>query len=212
MSGQEFSKQATGFPSVFFLDSEISQKYHVEMPKPNISIPPYVRSIIGDFSQSRDIARSFFETIHEWMPIISKKRFYENFNPLCSLSPDHALVILCMDLISWLPGVQAHDGRTAPYLAAKKYYLDLELADVLSIQCLQAGILIATFELGHAIYPSAYLSVAACARYGSALGLDWRTASSRECISCSVDSEEQSRAWWAIVLLDRYVLFHHFDC
>jgi len=55
-----------------------------------------------------------------------------------------------MDLICWLPGSQIQDPRTPTYLAAKRYYLDLEISGVLSIQGLQAGIFIALFELGHA--------------------------------------------------------------
>ncbi|RDW81835.1 hypothetical protein BP6252_02947 [Coleophoma cylindrospora] len=110
---------------------------------------------------------------------------------------------MCMDLISWLPGSRTQNPRTTTYLAAKRYYLDLEIAGILSIQCLQAGILVAIFELGHAIYPSAFLSVAACARYGSALGLDWRTNLPREDPLSWFDAEEQSRVWWAIALLDR---------
>lgn len=139
------------------------------------------------------------------MPIISKQRFYEHLNPSCQLGPDYALLILCMDLISWLPDPEAHDPRTSTYLTAKKYYLDLEISGVISIQTLQSGILIAIFELGHAIYPSAFLSVASCARHGSALGIGWRTASSGEGSPSWIDMEERNRSWWAIVLLDRII-------
>ncbi len=103
-----------------------------------------------------------------------------------------------------MPGCEAQDLRTATYRAAKAYYLDLEISGAMSVQILQAGILIALFELGHAIYPSAFLSVASCARYASALGIGWRTASGGESPIDWVDLEERNRSWWAIVLLDRY--------
>ena len=202
-----FPNQKVEFPSVVFLDFELSQKFHVEIPKAKSSIPTYVSSIIGAISHIYEIARSYFEASHPWMPIISKKRFYEHVNPLSPLRSDYALLILCMDLISWVPGSEIEDPRTTAYLAAKRYYLELEIAGVLSIQALQACVLLATFEIGHAIYPSALLSVAACARYGSALGLNSMTFISIE-ESCSwLDAEEQNRLWWAIVILDRYVYF-----
>jgi len=140
------------------------------------------------------------------MPIISKKRFYEHVNPLCRLHSDYALLILCMDLTTWIPGSQIEDPRTPNYLAAKRYYLELEISGLLSIQALQSGILIAVFEFGHAIYPSALHSVASCISYGSSLGLDWRTASSSGSTQSWLDTEEKIRIFWAIVLLDRYTL------
>jgi len=195
------------FPSVYFLDSRISHQYHVKLPNPEPPIPPHINSIIGDVSQRLATAKTFFETIHKWLPIISKKRFFENVNPLCPVRPDYALLIVCMDVMSWVPGPDVQIPRTSTYLAAKQYQLNLETSGILSMPALQAGILIAVFELGHAIYPSAFLSVAACARYGSALGLDWNLVSSQASPLCWVDAEERNRVWWAIALLDRYVFF-----
>lgn len=109
-----------------------------------------------------------------------------------------------MNLICWLPGSTIQDPRTTTYAAAKRYYLELEVAGILSIQVLQADVLIAMFELGHAIYPSAFLSVAACARYGSALGLDRKNSSLENEENLGwMELEERNRVWWAILLLDR---------
>jgi hypothetical protein len=205
---QESFNHSAHSPFGLFLDSQIFQEYYVEIPKARLPVPLSVRSIIGETYQQHAIAKSFFETIHEWMPIISKKQLYKNLNPICLPGADYALLLLSMDLISWLPSSQDQDPRTSTYLTAKKYFLDLEIAGVVSVQILQAGILIAIFELGHAIYPSAFLSVAHCARYASALGIGWRKASSGEILSGHLDLEERNRSWWAIVLLDRYD-FHH---
>jgi hypothetical protein len=190
------------------VDSQVSQEYHIDIPKADLTTPPSVKSIIGNTSQQHAIAKSFFETIHEWMPIVSKKRFFEHLNPFCVLGADYALLVLSMDLISWLPDSRTQDPRTSAYLTAKKYFLDLEIAGVLSLQTLQGGILITIFELAHAIYPSAFLSVASCARHASALGICWMTASSNESPSSRLDLEERNRSWWAIVLLDRYDIAH----
>jgi hypothetical protein len=139
------------------------------------------------------------------MPIISKKRFYEHLAGLScdnQLRSDYALLILCMDLMLWAPGAQ--DPRSSAYLAAKHLYLDLELQGVVSIQALQAHVLLATYEYGHAIFPSANVSVEACVRYGELLGINWEAEQVKKPFDW-VDVEEQNRLWWSIVLLDRYV-------
>jgi hypothetical protein len=201
--GPGFTSKSSIFPSVLFLDFMLSQKYQVSVPLPGCSIPLYIGSIIGDHSHIHAISCSYFETAHLWIPIISKKCF-KHFNPLYPLRSDYALLILCMDLINWIPGKET-EPRTKTYFAAKRYYLDLEIQGVMTIQTLQAGILIAAFEIGHAIYPSAFMSVAGCARYGFALGLDRVILSSSENETCGSETEEQNRVWWSIVLLDRII-------
>jgi hypothetical protein len=102
------------------------------------------------------------------MPIISKMSFYEHIHtPSGQIRTDYALLLVAMDLIFWVP--ENNDPRTPAYVAAKSFYLDLEIQGLVSLQVLQAGILIALFEFGHAIFSSAAVSVEACVRYGCAL-------------------------------------------
>ena len=96
-----------------------------------------------------------------------------------------------------------HDPITPAYLALKKLYLELEIQGIVSIQVLQAGILIALFELGHAIFPSAVVSVEASVRYGQELGINWGAKFPEKKPFSWVDIAEQNRVWWAIVILDR---------
>jgi hypothetical protein len=147
------------------------------------------------------------------MPIISRKRFYEylNSDSTGNLRADYALLILCMDLITWIPSEQGWNPRTPAYMAAKSFYLDLEIAGIVSIQLLQAGILIALFEFGHAVYPSAVVSIEACVRYGYALGINWNRTSSTKPPFSWVDLEEQNRVWWAVVMLDWSVFRLYFQ-
>jgi len=106
-----------------------------------------------------------------------------------------------MDLICWVPA--DNSPRTPAYLAAKSFYLDLEIHGFVSLQMLQAQILIALFELGHAIFPSAAVSVEACVRYGYALGLNWNAKFPAKRPFSWLMVEEQNRTWWAVVILDR---------
>jgi hypothetical protein len=92
------------------------------------------------------------------------------------------------------------------YLAAKRFCAETELAGNLTIPFLQATIFIAIYELGHAIYPSAYLSIGSCARYGTALGINNDGKSSgRHPPDNWVELEEIRRVWWGILILDRYI-------
>ncbi|UKZ81898.1 hypothetical protein TrVFT333_009674 [Trichoderma virens FT-333] len=73
-----------------------------------------------------------------------------------------------------------------------------------SLQALQAKVLLAYYELGHAIYPAAYLATGSCAKYGIALGL--HNASHQTVQTLSLDeAEERLRTWWAILVLERCI-------
>jgi hypothetical protein len=65
--------------------------------------------------------------------------------------------------------------------------------------------LIAIYELGQAIYPAAFLSIGACARYAGALGIDKNDGLllGQQLSFCEI--EERRRIWWGILVLDRFV-------
>ncbi|TQW01319.1 fungal specific transcription factor [Cordyceps javanica] len=95
--------------------------------------------------------------------------------------------------------------KTSLYHAVKRLQFDIESAGILSLQHLQASILIAIYELGHAVYPAAVLSVGRCARYAACLGID-NTARPPASIKLPwVEVEECCRVWWSIVILDRFL-------
>jgi hypothetical protein len=82
--------------------------------------------------------------------------------------------------------------------------MEVEVAGVFTLQVLQANMLIAIYELGHGIYPSAYMSIGACATYAFALNLETELT---ECTTSQftwVEQEERRRVWWAIVILERF--------
>ena len=69
------------FPPVFYLDWNVFQQCQVEIPKPTLPIPQNVSKIIGGAENWDLIASEFFTAAHTWIPIISKKRFYESMQP-----------------------------------------------------------------------------------------------------------------------------------
>lgn len=184
------------FPAVFFLDRDVFYHGQLNFPKGDLVTPSDVLEIIGNSANIRDIAFQYFATIHRWMPIISKYTFYEQLSSSPSKTPaDINLLLLCIHLITDTPPASSRSSKTTEYLAAKRLYLQAETTGTFTVQVLQAGILIALYELGHGIYPSAYLSIGSCARYGIALGLDKETTShaTRPITWCEV--EERRRVW-----------------
>ncbi|KAL4923389.1 fungal specific transcription factor domain-containing protein [Aspergillus undulatus] len=147
------------------------------------------------------------------MPFISKKRFYDihlAYLPSISLSPEIALPLIAQKLIISIPPENGNQNpRTALYDATKHFYVDIDRLGSLSIQDLQANIIIALYELGHAIYPTVYTTIGTCARYAQAMGIgiNAKTRASMNTLRVltSVEAEERRRAWWAIVILDRFV-------
>ena len=196
------------FPSSFFLDVEMFKKHRPRVPRPRIAVPDDVLHAIGDDMEIRTIIGSYFYSVSIWMTIVSKKRIYEDA-ARCSveIEADVVLLVLSMKLVIEKPIAGQESAYTPLYLMAKDFYARVEPNGVWSIRLLQAGILIALYELGHAIYPEAYLSIGHCGRLGQAIGLhdtagvpqlSWEPESWD-------DMEERRRVWWAVFILDRKV-------
>lgn len=194
------------FPTMFFLDHEIFKEARPFIPQPRPSIPEHIYRLMGSIENTRRLASLYFETIHTWFPIISKRRFEllltdAVFEP----SPDYALLFPAMHLLIHEDSICCANLRTNIYWTVRDYALALEANNVMTPQVLQSKVLLALYEIGHAIYPAAYISVGACAAFGKALGLDNRKDSPqmlRKSGSWTQD-EELRRLWWAILLLDR---------
>ncbi|KAH8819056.1 hypothetical protein F5884DRAFT_759321 [Xylogone sp. PMI_703] len=198
--------QNTDALSVFFLDLDIFQRHGVNVSNDHFAIPPAVINTLGTPAEVQETASWFFKYVHPWIPIISKKRLYERLLHISSRSsPDVALLHLSMKLLKWRPSENDGDPRTPLYSQVKQYYLTVETAGIFSIQALQAGILIAVYELGHGVYPSAYMSIASCARYGYSLGINPRGTHKVKKPFSWVELEEEKRVWWAIIIVDRFV-------
>ena len=111
---------------------------------------------------------------------------------------------LCMKVATWSPPECNSNPQTRDYISAKQYLIEVEVAGVFTLQVLQANLLIALYELGHGIYPSAYMSISACATYAFALDLETEMTKSATSQFTWVEQEERRRVWWAIVILERF--------
>jgi hypothetical protein len=97
-----------------------------------------------------------------------------------------------------------HVGQSQEYTAAVQYFHELHRSGLTSLEVLQAGICLATYELGHALLPAAYSTIAACVSYALCLGFSW-PAVSMAAVQKQIDGDEEEhlRIWWAIYLLER---------
>ncbi|EXJ83472.1 hypothetical protein A1O1_07095 [Capronia coronata CBS 617.96] len=206
-SGNESSSFVS---AAFFLDAEVFSQAKLSIPRPSLTVPTDVMGALGtSIRDVHDVVDRYFANIHTWLPFVSKKRMELKLsNPALDLAADFSLLLLAMKLIIQAPAGGAHSVRSPLYALTKRYFALLEYSGFISLHTLQADILIAAYEIGHAIYPAAYLTTGHCARLGHALGLNDRTRApqySWKRASSWAEAEEVKRTWWATMLLDRYV-------
>ncbi|KAL7959427.1 hypothetical protein V8C34DRAFT_313284 [Trichoderma compactum] len=199
------------FPALYFVDPSVFHNHHVELPR--AVIPSYVAGELGSNQQQEQIGRLFFHTIHSWFPMVSRKRFYDDLHVSTegvSTASDLGFLLLAMKLMTWRPPSSEGDApvadqtaRTSTYRAAKQFGFELEAAGVISLRVLQGMILVALYEIGHAIYPAAFMSVAASIRYAHGLGIQPGGMHRLKLPLTWVEEEERKRVWWSAFLLDR---------
>jgi hypothetical protein len=205
-----FALDASAFPPMFFLDAEVFGESNMTIVKPNITVPAEVANTLGtSILDIQDVVDRYFANIHTWLPFISKKRMELTLsNPGLELSLEFALLLLAMKLIIQIPSSGSQSVRSPLYALTKRYFAMVESSGIISCQTLQASILISAYEIGHAIYPAAYLTTGHSARLGHALGLNDRDHAPqihKKKASAWAEVEEVRRTWWAVMLLDRYV-------
>lgn len=186
-----------------FLDPDHFILAQLETKKKDVGITKTVADLVGSVSDIQAAAQVFFETIHVWMPIISKQQFQQHLlQRLAFRRAELFLLVLAMKLCSSRVTV----AKSMLYRTVKQFYFDIESSGRVSVQTLQAAILIAIYELGHGIYPAAIISIANCARIGTLIGID-RSLSTWDLVSGVpwIELEERRRVWWAIIILDRFM-------
>ncbi|KAL6904072.1 hypothetical protein GGI43DRAFT_310128 [Trichoderma evansii] len=187
-----------------FLDPEGFRSAQLKVPEPDVDylITKDVSDFVGDVANIKAISDKFFDSVHEWMPIISKIQFLANL--VSSLTHKRAelfFLILSMKLVC----EQGSSSRTPLYQVTKQLQHKIENSGVLSLRVVQASVLIIIYELGNGIYPSAFLSIASSARYACAVDVD-KSIQHREISGISwPELEERRRAWWSLLVLDRFL-------
>ena len=185
------------------------QHLYVRTTSLDLSIFTGVVAVVGKLVDITTVIHGYFDKVHPWLPFIAKGSFFRGLRTLNEQpSAEKALLILCMYLITSDPRDGQTDFRTPAYAKAKSYLAMIATAGRECVMTIQASALVALYEMGHGMHQAAYISnitLGACARAAMALGLD--TGSSYESVNSARDNwtiiEEQSRVWWAIIILDR---------
>lgn len=86
------------------------------------------------------------------------------------------------------------------YAIVKDFQLRMEMVGHLSIYTVQSTVLIAMYEIGHAIFPGAFTTISTCARHATILGINETLPIHGK---AWLEQEERNRIWWAILILDR---------
>ena len=199
-------EQTSRFPTLFFLDAEMYLEAKMSIPKPATTVPSDVLSALGSITDIQDLAERYFENVHLWLPIVSKKRMQLLLsNPHLEMTGDLSLLMLAMRLIVQNSHGSPQAAQTSLYQLVKRHLALIESNGSMTLQLLQSAILVAVYEMGHAIYPAAYLATGHCVRIGQLLGLhDGQNALQVLARSGAwAEHEERRRCWWGCMLIDR---------
>jgi hypothetical protein len=194
---------------MFFLDQGFFTHLHYRVEPVSARPPNDIINILNDECDQpqgmEQLVFQYFDTVHSWMPIISKKRMKQVLDRSGdNIQADTAFILSCMKLLLHTPTSGTPPEALPMYRILKAFNLQLEMAGMQSLLIIQGGILIAVYELGHAIYPASYITVAQCARQAISLGM--HSQDPPQLFQQWGDWEEQIRVWWFIVMLDRYVM------
>ncbi|KAH7310902.1 hypothetical protein B0I35DRAFT_397306 [Stachybotrys elegans] len=167
--------------------------------------------VLASLGDGKTVANEYFDRIHWWWPMIAKSQVSPRLADIENYDGELTLLLLAMKVIAWRPSKQGSldpDPITSAYVTAKHALSEAAMTSNLSLRLLQAQILVAIYETGHAIYPAAFISVAACAQYGYAMHanqvLDPKNLTPNASFN-RLEREEQRRTWWAILILDRHL-------
>lgn len=181
----------------------------LRLPFLNIAFRDEAAAIFGELEEVEATAEQFFATTFKRFPVLSKSRFYERL-PYIYTKPHADFILLCLSirLAMQMPTPATESMQSSLYITAKSLIASLEAANCVSLLFIQARVLVCFYEFGHAIYPAASSSLAACAKIARSVKLDVTISPRRDLEEVpEIDSarEENRRTWWAIVNLDRLV-------
>lgn len=154
---------------------------------------------------------TFFETFHRSLPILNQDLFRSQLQD-ASPSAHFSTLLLSMILISHLSSkISPGDGSVAKtkeelYPTLKSMYSLLLSTGNVTVELVQAGVIIATYEYCQALHRDAWLSIGTTVRLGQVLGLHLLIKERMPVEPENRPEFEMRRCvWWGVVVLERYV-------
>ncbi|KAF2802284.1 uncharacterized protein BDZ99DRAFT_483019 [Mytilinidion resinicola] len=195
------------FPDTFFLDPELFQSVtHSELEvAQNVNV--------SALQLSKADLRTFYEqysrSTDTWCPIISHKRLAQDVQAAVPTEhPGILLLLLSMRLVSDIPrDDNMATAESTFYKMTRSNLKAMEEASPGSLRVFQSLVLVALYEIGHGIFPAAYLTVGRAARIGLLRGIHDRKNATQLFVKPQTWTywEEERRTWWAVSILERYI-------
>lgn len=194
----------TSITATYYLDYALLSRSVGQLPEVQFGLDPALLSYLGDYRSDHSFVSHYFAVTHPWMPFLSRTAFMERIlNPLGSAWPWNIVLLAAMKLLTTAPS--GPTPRSTFYTTLKANVAAAVDSGLLELRIFQAMLLIAAYEMGHGIYPAAYMTVGTCFRYGNALGLGRSIEKGAGCPRSNIEVEEQRRSWWTVLLLDKYL-------
>ncbi|KAJ5987195.1 hypothetical protein N7451_011560 [Penicillium sp. IBT 35674x] len=162
-----------------------------------------------------EISVRYFQGIHAFVPIISRRRFHTQLlsfgtNP----KVDFTLLVLCMALLIYSadsdhPGPEGERRveDLTHYVATKSLMAQAQALYAPATHLIQAGVLLAVYEYAHGHPEQAFVTIGSHARMAYAARLRSTPALTRTTAPRTdwTEEEEESNVWWGIRICERYV-------
>jgi hypothetical protein len=164
-----------------------------------------------DMSRQADyiitLCERYFSTFHQSLPVINRDDFNRQLQSK-SFTSHFLALLLSVILMAHLSSRTTDRGakHIELFRTLKNIYSLLQSTGKISIELIQAGLLVASYEHCQALSQDAWLLIGACSRMGEVLDLRQTITSHMPPDEFSSDSFETRRClWWGIVVLERYV-------
>ncbi|KAE9372329.1 hypothetical protein N431DRAFT_339949 [Stipitochalara longipes BDJ] len=192
--------------------SSMVYKFEQRIPCIDDQVSLQASRLLSAISRKRggDFMQTYFRTFHKTLPIINKEGFRSKIE--CSTSDSHfSTLLLSMFLITQLtpqvnPNPSTNFGEQELYPTVKSIYSLLQSTGKVSMELVQAGILVACYEHCQAMHQDAWLSIGACVRMAHLMGL--HTVLRKILPKEKEDQnmlETKRCLWWGIVVIERVI-------
>jgi hypothetical protein len=153
------------------------------------------------------VCERYFIVTEKWLPIIDKLEFFIRLGHL-QTSPNAPFSTLVMSMCLYAhqssPVLGPNSRVESLYYTTKCFYPLLQSNGRVSLDLMQAGLLIAIYEHCQALYETSALSIGICARMRYSLGLHRTIQPSTESENIPKRHlEERRRVWWELFILER---------
>jgi hypothetical protein len=161
--------------------------------------------------QFEEMIESYFNTCPKWIPIVDQGSFEERFNaPQPDTSRGFIALILSICLLTrpFMIGGKPDPLRISVYAASKRLFWDPESMAQPTLEFIQSGVILSTYEYAQGLCNAAYMTISMCLSMAQVSILGKLSPSCRRqslpFLGSWTPQDEGLRTWWAILIHERY--------